>query len=328
MADVTDVAFRRMFARHGKPDITWTEFVSADGLFLRPFDEATATPQTPQQEIAMRHGIDPAHPLLKDLLFDETERPIVAQFFSKDPSRMRRAGALARDLGFDGVDINMGCPARVICNQGAGCAMIKTPELAQEIIRATQEGAGDLPVSVKTRTGYSHDETETWIPALLETKPHMLTLHARTRADMSKVPARWEHVARAVELRNIHSPNTLIVGNGDVVSREDALQKATETGADGIMVGRAIFGNPWFFNPEITKDDIPTSEILSTLVEHIELFEKFLGQTKNFALMKKHFASYLKGRGGIAELKKQLMQTNTSNEAISIIRAWNTKDNT
>ncbi|MEX1027420.1 MAG: tRNA-dihydrouridine synthase family protein, partial [Candidatus Paceibacterota bacterium] len=245
MADVTDAAFRRIIAKYGKPDVTWTEFVSADGLFLGGKEA-----------------------LMRDLWYDESERPIVAQFFSPNPERMKRAAELAVELGFDGIDLNMGCPDKSVCKQGAGSAMIRTPELAQEVIRATMEGAaknaaGSLPVSIKTRAGYSSDaELDDWMTALLQTEPAAITVHARTKKDMSKVPARWELLSRTVELRDALSPETLILGNGDVTSLEDARRKVQETGVDGAMIGRGIFGNPWFFDPEKDASTVSIEEKL------------------------------------------------------------------
>jgi tRNA-dihydrouridine synthase len=184
MADVTDCAFRKMINIYGKPDVTWTEFVSADGL-IRATSEGKAK-------------------LVRDLKFDsKIERPIVAQLFSSHPEYMRQAAALVQELGFDGIDINMGCPDRSIEKQGCGAAMMKTPKIAQEIIKAAKEGAPNLPITVKTRIGYNKNELETWLPALLEAEPAVITIHARTRKEMSKVPARWEHVARAVEIRDV-----------------------------------------------------------------------------------------------------------------------------
>jgi tRNA-dihydrouridine synthase len=180
MADVTDRAFRALIAKYGKPDVIWTEFVSADGLFLGGKDA-----------------------LINDLAFSEIERPIVAQFFTNKPEMMRKAAELAVDLGFDGVDINMGCPDKSVEKQGAGAALIKNPKLAQEIILAAKAGAKkdgkNLPVSVKTRIGYNKNELEAWLPALLETSPDVVTIHCRTRKEMSDAPARWEHIRRAVE---------------------------------------------------------------------------------------------------------------------------------
>jgi tRNA-dihydrouridine synthase len=235
MADVTDPAFRAMFARYGRPDVMWTEFVSADGLYHT-------------REIEKIH--DAENPLLKDLVFSENERPIVAQIFSGKPEMIEYASALMVQLGFDGVDINMGCPHRPVEKQGAGAALIKTPDKARELIRSAKRGVnGRIPVSVKTRIGYNKNEIDTWLQVLLEEAPAVITIHARTRKEMSKVPARWEHVKEAVRIRDRYSnaSQTLIAGNGDITSKDDALLKARETGADGVMVGRGVFGNPWFF---------------------------------------------------------------------------------
>lgn len=239
LADVTDAAFRRMIAKYsahtradgtiGGPDVFWTEFVSADGLMM-------ATLEGKQK-------------LLADLKYGEEERPIVAQLFSANEEHMEKAAALCRELGFDGIDINMGCPDRGIEKQGCGAAMIKNPAQARAIIRAAKRGAGDLPITVKTRVGYNKDELETWLPELLAENPAVITVHARTRKEMSKVPAQWERVARAVEIRDELGSDTLIFGNGDALSIEDAKLKATASGADGVMLGRAIFGNPWLFHP-------------------------------------------------------------------------------
>ena len=165
MADVTDAAFRRIIAKYGKPDVFWTEFVSADGLTLAPEEGRKK--------------------LLRDLEYSESERPIVAQFFTSNPENMKKAAELAVELGFDGIDINMGCPDKSVEKQKAGAALIKNPKLAREIIRAAKAGAGSLPVSVKTRLGYNKDELETWLPELLAEEPAVVTIHARTRKEMS-----------------------------------------------------------------------------------------------------------------------------------------------
>ncbi len=305
LADVTDPAFRRVIAQYGKPDAMWTEFVSADGLFLGGFEH-----------------------LIKDLAFTETERPIVAQFFTSNPDTMRKAAELAVDLGFDGIDINMGCPDKSIEKQGAGAALIKNPTLAQEIIRAAQEGARkhnkNLPVSVKTRIGYNRNELETWLPAILETGLALVTLHARTRKEMSLVPARWEHVKRAVEIRDEMQKKipleerTLIFGNGDVLDIADAEVKAQATGADGVMLGRAIFGNPWRFNRELKREDVSIADRLRVLAEHSALFSELLPH-KSFAIMKKHFKAYVNGWDGAKELRMKLMEAKDSVDVNSII---------
>lgn len=304
MADVTDPAFRRIIAKYGKPDVMWTEFVSADGLFLGGYEH-----------------------LIKDLAYTEVERPIVAQFFSSKPEMMEKAARLALELGFDGIDINMGCPDKSIEKQGAGAAHMKNPKLAQEIILAAKRGAGSMPVSVKTRIGYNKNELETWLPAILETNPAVVTIHARTRKEMSLVPAHWEHVKRAVEIRdnfvdsNGNKSQALIFGNGDAHSLEDAEAKAKESGADGVMLGRAIFGNPWRFNRQIKKEEISREEILKVLVEHTKLFEELLPH-KSFAIMKKHFKAYVTGWDGAKELRVKLMETNSATQVESIISEY------
>ncbi len=329
MADVTDAAFRQLIAKYsahmrvdgteGGPDVMWTEFVSADGL-VRATSEGRAK-------------------LLADLKYGEIERPIVAQLFSSNPEYMEQAAALCLELGFDGVDINMGCPDRSIEKQGCGASMIKSPAVAQAVIQAAKRGArsdqsGGIPVSVKTRLGYNADEVEEWIPTLLQEGIAALSVHARMRKDMSKVPARWERIARVVELRDVHAPETRILGNGDVLSRLDALDKIEQSGADGAMVGRALFGNPWFFHPDrrlplalnalptkgvnrdtIISEDrgdsgveyIEVAERLQVLAEHAELFADLLPH-KNFAVMKKHCKAYVNGFSGAAELRRQLME--------------------
>lgn len=308
MADVTDAPFRRMIAKYsaherqdrtvGGPDVMWTEFVSADGL-------VRATPEGKEK-------------LMADLIYSEEERPIVAQLFSSTPEHMEHAAALCLELGFDGVDINMGCPDKSIEKQGCGSAMIKHPERAKEIIRAAKRGAKSdekegIPVSVKTRLGYNHDQLEEWLPAILSENPAALILHARTRKEMSKVPARWDRVKRAVEIRDELKSTTLILGNGDALSISDAEEKVKATGADGVMLGRAIFGNPWLFHPEKDLSNVSLEERLAVLIEHTKLFEELLA-FKNFAIMKKHYKAYVNSFPGAAELRAELMEKNSSLE--------------
>ncbi len=323
MADVTDVAFRTLIAECGNPDMMWTEFVSADGIVRA----------TPEGKVK----------LMADLKFGPTEHPIVAQLFGSNPENMEEAAYLVATLGFDGIDINMGCPDKSIEKQGAGAGMIKNPKRAQEIIMAAKKGAerafaegkspasdrnaGDaartgepIPVSVKTRIGYNKNELATWLPALLETHPAAITVHARTRKEMSLVPARWEHVADAVAIRDRAQADlapidrTLILGNGDVLSTSDGLEKSAAAGADGAMLGRALFGNPWLFSQlkSFVKNEtehIPTlEEKLKMAIRHTELFEEHLGSIKNFAIMKKHFKAYINGFDGAKELRMELME--------------------
>ena len=309
LANVTDAAFRALIAKYSKPagpDMMYTEFVSADGLML-----------------ADNEG---RFKLMKDLEYGEAERPIVAQFFTSNPEMMESAAALAHELGFDGVDINMGCPDRAVEKQGAGAMLMKNQALAAELIEAAKKGAQGLPVSVKTRIGYNKDALEEWLPALLKAEPAAVVIHARTRKEMSKVPARWERVKRAVEIRDKAGSKTLIVGNGDLRDIEDARAKCKETGAEGAMLGRAIFGKPWLFSHsqeyENVHDPAVLAKILRVAVEHTKLFERMLGDIKSFALMKKHFKAYVEGFPGAKELRMRLMETENAAEVEAIIEGF------
>lgn len=305
MANVTDAAFRRIIAKYGKPDVMYTEFVSAHGLC------------SPGRER-----------LMTDLWFADAERPIVAQFFGAIPEHMAECARLARELGFDGVDINMGCPDRAVEKQGAGAALMKDPLRAQELIRAAKEGAGPLPVSVKTRIGYARNQISEWIPALLEAEPAAIILHARTRNEMSKVPAQWETVAEAVRLARLRAADAqpLILGNGDVSSIADARRRAEETGADGVMIGRGIFGNPWLFS----RTDVPdVMGRLRVMIEHTRLFEELYRtgdawgkqSQKGFDVMKKHYKAYVNGFDGAKELRVKLMEAPDADEVERIVRS-------
>jgi len=255
--------------------------------------------------------------VVKDLAFTEPERPIVAQLFSAYPERMEKAAKIVQELGFDGLDINMGCPDKAIEKQGSGSNLIKDPKRAQEIIRAAQLGAPNLPISVKTRIGYSKNELDEWLPALLETKPAAITMHLRTRAEMSKVPAHWELAEQMIKIRDEHKSETLLMGNGDVESLKDAEQKIKETGLDGIMIGRGIFGNPWFFNPN--KQTTSCEEKLDILIEHAYLYEKLLPQ-RPFAIMKKHIKAYVNGWDGAKELRVKIMEAENAKDVEKIIK--------
>lgn len=307
MADVTDVAFRAMIAKYSKPDgpdVMWTEFVSANGL------------------CSLGREV-----LKRDLEFSEVERPIVAQIFTSTPDNMREAAKLCRELGFDGIDINMGCPDKGIEKQGAGAAHMKDWRLAQKVIRAAQEGAGDLPVSVKTRLGWNKVEFKEWLPKVLECNIPTLTVHLRTRKEMSKVDAHWELMEDVVKLvRDITGPleegGTIILGNGDIKSVTEGKEKAKQSGANGVMVGRGIFGTPWFFNESVFNKGKSVEERLRICVEHTKLYEKKLGDIKSFAIMKKHFKAYVNGFDGAKELRTELMECSDSKEVEEKISAF------
>ncbi len=298
LANITDYSFRQFMTRYRKPDVLWTEFVAADGL-CHPKGRAA---------------------LIRDLRFDENERPIVAQLFTGNPENMFEAAKLIKGLGFDGLDINMGCPDKNVMKQGAGAACMRDAELAQRVIRAAMDGvrvdgAEPIPVSVKTRLGWNQDELEAWLPKVLETKPAAITLHLRTKKELSLVPAHWERMARAVEI--VRGSGTLIIGNGDVHDLRDAQEKIKATGCDGIMIGRGVFGNPWLF--DATKTKVTVRERLEATITLTEFFEQAWGDTKNFELLKKHFQAYVVGFSGARELRAELMLTHDGRAVRSAI---------
>jgi nifR3 family TIM-barrel protein len=310
MADVTDLVFRNLIVEKSgigegsELDVLWTEFVSVNGL---------------------------SHPvgrekLLLDLRYKEQERPIIAQIFGEDPEKFEEIAKLCKDLKFDGIDINMGCPDKNVLGQKAGSYLINTPEIAKDMVLRTKLGAGNVPVSVKTRIGYNKIEYKEWLSEILKTKPAVITIHLRTKKEMSLVPAHWELASEIVQFirqnfGSVEGGGPIIILNGDVKSVDEAYTKWQESGCDGIMVGRGIFGNPWFFSKTIKKEDLPVLEILRTAVEHAKRFESDLPQ-KNFAIMKKHFKAYVNGFEGAKELRVKLMETHTSEEVQNIVEEF------
>lgn len=302
MYDVTDAAFRQMFVRYGKPDVLFTEFVSADGL-------------------ASAAGRDK---LLRELYFEKNEEPIVAQIFGSNPETIKTAVKIIKELGFAGVDINMGCPDRAVEKQGAGSALIKNPKLAQEIILAAKEVAGDMPVSIKTRIGYSKIDTENWARIILETKPAAVTFHLRTRKEMSKAEAHWDEAKILSKLGQEY--NIPIICNGDITSLEEGKKLAEKYEIAGLMIGRGAFGKPWLFGGK--EPGLPIK--LKIMLEQAQLFEKlylsgptndrlFGGHIKNFSVMRKHFKAYVSGFKGAMALRAKLMETQNSSEVEEII---------
>jgi nifR3 family TIM-barrel protein len=300
MADVTDIAQRQMLVKYGKPDVLYTEFVSADGLANEKGREV----------------------LIRDFKFKKNEHPIVAQIFGANPENIKKAAALVKKLGFDGVDINMGCPDKSVIKQGAGSALIKNSKLAREIIRAAKEGAGEMPVSVKTRIGFNKNEMESWLPEILAEKPAALIVHLRTKKEMSEADAHWELAPQIAEIAKENG--VIIIGNGDVKNIKEGKLKAKESNMDGIMIGRGIFGNPWIFNKKISVEKISLEERFGAMVKHAKLFEKELSSknVKGFHVMKKHFKAYCSGFDGAKELRLKLMECNSSKEAQKVIEEY------
>lgn len=313
MEDVTDTVFRQILCITGRPDVFFTEFTNVDGI------------------ASVGHDV-----VARRLQYTEAEHPIIAQIWGMKPENYFRVAKELVERGFDGIDINMGCPQHDVTRHGACSALIKNPQLAQEIIQATKEGGGkNVPISVKTRIGFKTIATEEWIGFLLEQNLNLITVHGRTAAEMSKVPAHWDEIGRAVRMRNewekryssnearsSHSVRTikyktLIFGNGDVQSLAEAKEKIKEFGVDGVMIGRGVFHNPWLF-AGIDPTTKTIKERLELLKKHVELFESTWGSAKSFQLLKKYFKIYLSDFEGAAEIRLQFMETNSYQEAIDL----------
>ncbi|MBI2442432.1 MAG: tRNA-dihydrouridine synthase [Candidatus Levybacteria bacterium] len=294
MEDVTDSVFRRIVGKYAPPDVYITEFTNTDAL--TSLGEKSA---------------------LQRLLFTEKERPIIAQIWGIHPTKFYEAAQRIAAMGFDGIDINMGCPQREIIKDGACSALIANHELAKHIIDATKKGAPELPLSVKTRIGMQSIETEKWIGFLLEQQLDALIIHARTAKEMSDVPAHWNEVKKAVELRDAKGQQAVVIGNGDVIDREDGKKKARETGADGIMIGRGVFHNLFALgdNSSVWPTLAPEQKI-SILKEHVRLFDKTWGKHKKFAVLKKFFKIYVNGFPNASAMRMKFMETTTHEEAI------------
>lgn len=293
MAEVTDAAFRRVVAKYGKPDVLYTEFVSAEGLMSRGRER-----------------------LLHDLQFHESEHPIVAQLFDDEPDVLARATEFVCTLGFDGVEVNMGCPDKAVMKQGSGASLIDDPSRAIRMIKAMKAEAGNIPVSVKTRLGIGRDVLDEWLPRLLSAEPAAITVHARTAKEMSLVPARWERIARAVELAR--GSGIRIIGNGDVASLEDGYKKAKEAGAGGFMVGRVAIGNPFFFSG---RTDVTLREKLDAMCEHARLCEELM-PWKPFVHVRKHLSKYASGERDIKSLRSDLMKANNAADVRRVVEEF------
>lgn len=288
MDGVTDTVFRQIVAKVGKPDVFYTEFVPVNALLSEKGKKVAE----------------------QSLKFTKKERPIVAQIWGTNPEKFYQSAKIIKELGFDGIDINMGCPQKCAVKNGACGALIKTPDLAVEIIKATIKGG--LPVSVKTRIGYSKIDTENWVKVLLSTPISALILHLRTVSEMSKAPAHWEEISKAVKIRDEIKSKALIIGNGDVKTLKEAKEKCKKYRIDGVMIGRGIFENVWLFNEGVGTPE----QKIKLLIKHLELFKKTWGDQKHFALMKKFVKIYINGFRDAAREREKLMATKTLDSLI------------
>lgn len=300
MDDVTDTVFRQLIADCAAPDFFVTEFVNVDGL----------------------HSVG-RQALMHKLTFSPKEQPIVAQIWGKDPDNYKKTADELVGMGFAGVDINMGCPDKTIVKNGSCAALIENRDLALEIIKAVQEGVdGRLPVSVKTRLGFNEIDYS-WHELLLRQNLNMLTIHGRTRKEMSKVPANWHAIERVRELRDKIAPKTLIVGNGDVTSKAHAEDLARTHSLDGIMIGRGIFDDPFAFANQSPWSSYTPKQKVALYAKHVELFIKtYSDGERGYAGLKKFAKVYINGFAGAKEIREQCMQAKNSVELLSLLQEY------
>jgi tRNA-dihydrouridine synthase len=306
MEDVTDTVFREILLNVSDPEclhVLFSEFTSTDGLCH----------EVGGPKVKHRLQINES----EQKLLKKTGVKIVAQIWGTQPEKFAEAANIICDEGlFDGIDINMGCPVKKIVKQGGCSALIHKPDLAKEIILATKE-ASTIPVSIKTRIGLNKVITEEWIAHLLETRPAVITVHGRTQKQQSEGLADWNEVKKAVELRDTLNSETLIHGNGDVMSYEDGLKKAIDYSVDGIMIGRGIFQNTWFFN-KVQTNKTP-EERLNLLWKHASLFTQTWKNDKNFAILKRFFKIYTSDFYGAAIIRASLMETNSLEDVKKVL---------
>ncbi|WP_210137133.1 tRNA-dihydrouridine synthase [Staphylococcus sp. GDH8C109P] len=295
MEDVTDVVFRHVVSEAGRPDVFFTEFTNTES-FCHP------------------EGV---HSVRGRLTFTEDEQPIVAHIWGDKPEHFREMSIGMAEMGFKGIDLNMGCPVANVATKGKGSGLILRPETAAEIIQASK--AGGLPVSVKTRLGYSEiDEWREWLKHVFKQDIANLSIHLRTRREMSKVDAHWELIGEIKELRDEIAPDTLLTINGDIPDRKTGLELAEKYGIDGIMIGRGIFHNPYAFEKEPREHT--SAELLDLLRLHLDLFDKYSQEeTRLFKPLRRFFKIYVRGIRGASELRHQLMSTNTTDEARELL---------
>ncbi|HDE3820219.1 TPA: tRNA-dihydrouridine synthase [Staphylococcus aureus] len=295
MEDVTDIVFRHVVSEAARPDVFFTEFTNTES-FCHP------------------EGI---HSVRGRLTFSEDEQPMVAHIWGDKPEQFRETSIQLAKMGFKGIDLNMGCPVANVAKKGKGSGLILRPDVAAEIIQATK--AGGLPVSVKTRLGYYEiDEWKDWLKHVFEQDIANLSIHLRTRKEMSKVDAHWELIEAIKNLRDEIAPNTLLTINGDIPDRKTGLELAEKYGIDGVMIGRGIFHNPFAFEKEPREHT--SKELLDLLRLHLSLFNKYeKDEIRQFKSLRRFFKIYVRGIRRASELRHQLMNTQSIAEARALL---------
>ena len=296
MFGATDSAFRQLLVQIGKPDLMFTEFTNVQALF------------------------SPDKTAIRQLTYSAKEQPLIVQIWGLDPELFEAAADFIARAGFAGVDINFGCPEKAVVKKGAGGATIDNPDLAGQIINATIKGtSGRIPVSVKTRLGYQTINTGPWFKFLLQFNLSAISIHCRTAKAMSTGPAHWEEIDKIVKLRDQLKSKTLIIGNGDIFSREIAGQRIKETKINGVMIGRGVFADPYIFSPKETINAKTKPQKLALLSKHLDIYQKTWGQEKSYHPLKRFFKIYVNGFAGASSLRVKLMNTRSIEEARAII---------
>lgn len=333
MDGITDYPFRHIQKKYGRPAVLYTEFTAVNGAFTRDCR------------------------ILQNFRYDETQRPILGQIFGRSPEQFRQMAILLCQLGFDGIDINMGCPTRSVAHGGAGAGLIKTPQLAQEIVQAVQRGIADwcsgatlgdcpgvpafiaravearaaqlppacqvrrpIPLSIKTRIGYDTPQVAAWIPQLLAMQPAAIAIHGRTLRQAYGGLADWDEIGQAAALAR--GSGVAILGNGDVSSWAEAQRRSQEYGLDGVLIGRAACGNPYVFMPQQAAAD-PYGG-LHIAAEHAQFYAAAFGHLPNyfFLPMRKHLAWYVRRLPGAATLRRDLLQVHSADEALALLQRY------
>ena len=302
MEAVTDVVFRHVVSKAARPDVYYTEFTNSSSF---------ASPK----------GI---HSTRGRLTFTPDEQPIIAQIWGSRPADIKFMCEKLPELGYQAIDINMGCPDKAVIKSGGGSDLIRNPDLAKEIIESAKTGG--LPVSVKTRLGFSRvEEWHDWLKFLLEQKIEVLTIHLRTKKEMSKVPAHFELIPEILKLRDEITPDTLIQINGDVKTREQGLELWRKyPKIDGIMIGRGIFENPFCFEKNPPETARTSSDYLDLLELQLDLFEKYSRELekRRFEPLKRFFKIYVREFAGASDLRAKLMETKTVDEVREILKGF------
>ncbi|SHN23496.1 tRNA dihydrouridine synthase [Gracilibacillus kekensis] len=302
MEDVTDVVFRHVVSEAGRPDVFFTEFTNTES-YCHPDGH---------QSVRGR------------LTYTEDEQPMVAHIWGDKPELFREMSIGMAKEGFRGVDINMGCPVQNVAANGKGCGLIRRPEVAAELIQAAK--AGGLPVSVKTRLGYTEvEEWREWLTHILKQDIVNLSIHLRTKKEMSKVDAHWELIPEIKKLRDEVAPDTLLTINGDIPDRETGLELVEKYGVDGVMIGRGIFSNPYAFAKEPKEPN--STELLNLLRLHLDLHDKYTEvEPRLFKPLRRFFKIYVRGFRGASGLRNQLMETKSTDEVRALLKEFETKN--